>query len=77
MMKTFERSESFFNKILKTFSSKFKKQEHAMLLVTDFTTVSQIANHCYILFASQSFVTLELTNVTSQDHVSLCECHKY
>jgi len=34
------------------FKQNFKKQEAAMLLMTDFTTVSQITNHCQILFAS-------------------------
>jgi len=39
-----------------------------MLLVTGFATVSQIANRCQFV-ASQSFVALELTNVTSNDYV--------
>jgi len=41
----------FSKKFSELFSSKIPKQD-AMLLVTDFATVSQIANHCQISFAS-------------------------
>jgi len=41
-----------------------------MLLATGFATVSQIAD-CIVKYhvTSSSFVTVELTNVTSQDYV--------
>jgi len=46
-------SRKFFQKIFQIFiQAKFQKTELAMLLVTDFATVSQIANHCQISFAS-------------------------
>jgi len=46
-------SRKFFQKNIQNFSqAKLKKKEDAMLLVTDFATVSQIANHCQISFAS-------------------------
>jgi len=46
-------SRKFFQKNIQSFSqAKLKKKEDAMLLVTDFATVSQIANHCQISFAS-------------------------
>jgi len=51
MMKTLHRPESFFKKFSKLFLNKNSKKD-AMLLVTDFARVSQIANHCHILFAS-------------------------
>jgi len=42
-------SRKFFQKIVQIFiQAKFQKKELAMLLVTDFATVSQIANHCQI-----------------------------
>jgi len=40
-----------------------------MLLVTGFATVLQIANHCQIPGCIIKFVTLELTNMTSQDYI--------
>jgi len=52
MMKTLDRPESFFFLISKLFSSKISKKGDAMLVATDFATVSQIANHCQISFAS-------------------------
>jgi len=70
-------SRKFFpEKFLKLSSSKISKKEDAMFLVTDFATVSQIANHCQKCCII-SFVRLGLANVTSQDYVSLCERHKY
>jgi len=54
MMKTLDSPE-FFQTFFKTFfKQNFKKRrcDAAMLLVTDFATVSQIAKHCHILFAS-------------------------
>jgi len=40
-----------------------------MLLVTGFATVSQIAIHYQLSCCIIKFVTVELTNVTSQDYV--------
>jgi len=48
MMKTLERPETFPKKYSKLFSSKYCKNEDAILLATGFATVSQIANHCQI-----------------------------
>jgi len=48
MMKTLDRPESFFKKFFKTFFKQNFKKKDAMLLVTDFATVSQIANRCQI-----------------------------
>jgi len=46
-------SRKFFQKIVQILiEAKFQKTELAMLLVTDFATVSQIADHCQISFAS-------------------------
>jgi len=48
-------SRKFFQNIFKTFfQQNFKKRrcDAAMLLVTDFAAVPQIANRCHILFAS-------------------------
>jgi len=67
----------FKKKFQSIFQAKFQKKEDAMLLVTDIATISQIANHCQISCCIISFVTLELTNGTSQDYVSLCERHNY
>ena len=61
MMKTLGHPETFFKQ-------NFKKG-NAMLLVTGFATVSQIANHCQLSCYITKFVALELTNVTSQVHV--------
>jgi len=46
MMKTLDRPESFFKTF---FKQNFKKRrcDAAMLLVTDFKTISQIANHSH------------------------------
>jgi len=76
MMKMLNRPESFSKKFSKLLSSKISKKD-VMLLMADFATVSQIANYCQIPFCIISFITFELTNVTSQDYVSLCERHKY
>jgi len=46
-MKTLYRPETLSKKFSKHFSSKISKKDE-MLLVTDFATVSQIANHCQI-----------------------------
>jgi len=46
MMKTFDRPEISSKKIFKTLFRQNLKKEDAMLLVTGFATVSQIANHC-------------------------------
>ena len=59
----------FFQINFKLFSSKSWKKEHAILLVTGFATVSQIANHCQILCCIIKFCYSWLTNVTSQDYV--------
>jgi len=46
-------SRKFFQKFFQILiQAQFQKKELALLLVTDFTTVSQIANHCQISFAS-------------------------
>jgi len=46
-------SRKFFQKFFQILiQAQFQKKELALLLATDFTTVSQIANHCQISFAS-------------------------
>ena len=78
MMKTLGIPESFSKKVSKRFSSKYLKKENALVLMTVFATVSQIANHCKYHVASQSFVTVELTNVTSQDYaININDMGKY
>jgi len=52
-MKALDRPESFFQKNFENFfQAKFQKKEDAMLLVTAFAKVSQIANYRQISFAS-------------------------
>jgi len=52
MIKTLNGPESFFHKKFRNFfQAKCSKKEDAMLLVTNFATVSQIANHCQIPLA--------------------------
>jgi len=54
-----EWSRKFFQtKFRIFFQAKCSKKEDAMLLVTNFATVSQIANHCQIPFASQILLHL-------------------
>jgi len=53
LMKALDRPESFFQKNFENFfQAKFQKKEDAMLLVTAFAKVSQIANYRQISFAS-------------------------
>jgi len=52
MIKTLNGPESFFHKKFRNFfQAKCSKKEDEMLLVTNFATVSQIANHCQIPLA--------------------------
>jgi len=48
MMKTLDCPEIFSKKFSKFFQAKFQSKEDAILLVTGFATVLQIANHCQI-----------------------------
>jgi len=61
---------NFFQKIfISIFFKQILKKEDATLLATGFATVSQIANHCQIPRCITKFVTIELTNVTSQGYI--------
>jgi len=56
MMKTLDYQKLFPKKSSKLFQAKLKKED-AMLLVTGFATVSQIADYCEILCCIKIFLT--------------------